>query len=98
MARKTIEYRGEFKVKLDFVVTSGEGVPDETIMEVEKEMDENMFECILEALYNYFDDGDEDVKHLNITCEDIDHIINVADNTSEPTSISDVTKTESGEE
>ena len=98
MARKTIEYRGEFKVKLDFVMTSGEDVDDATVEEVVKELDENMFECILEALNSYFDDGEDSLQHLKITCEDVDHIINVADNFSEPETISNVLKTENGEE
>lgn len=98
MARKTIEYKGEFKVKLTFAMTSGEGVDDATVEEVVKEFDENMFECILEALNSYFDDGDDNLQHLKITCEDIDHVINVIDNTSEPETISEELKTESGEE
>ena len=98
MARKTIEYRGEFKVKLDFVMTSGEGVDDFTVKEAVKELDENMFECILEALNSYFDDGEDSLQHLKITCEDVDHVINVADNTSEVEMISEKLKTESGEE
>lgn len=98
MARKTIEYKGEFKVNLGFAMTSGEGVDDATVKDAVKEFDDNMFECILEALYNYFDDGDDDVKNLKITCEDIDHVINVIDSASEPETIQEEDKTESGEE
>lgn len=94
MNRKTIEYKGEFKVNIGFALTSGEGVDDATVEEVVKEFDDNMFECILEALYNYFDDGDDDVKNLKITCEDIDHVINVIDNSSEPETIQEDDKTE----
>lgn len=98
MSRKTIEYKGEFKVSLGFAMTSGEGVDDATVKDAVKELDDNMFECILEALHNYFDDGDDDVKHLKITCEDINHVINVIDNESETETIQEDDKTESGEE
>lgn len=98
MSRKTIEYKGEFKVNLGFAMTSGEGVDDATVKDAVKEFDDNMFECILEALYNYFDDGDDDVKNLKITCEDVDHVINVIDNASEQEIISDVLKTETTDE
>lgn len=84
MARKTIEYTGEFKVKLNFAMTSGEGVDDETVKEVAKMMSDEMHEDIKDALEFYFGDEDDVVQHLEIKCKEIDHVINVIDNTSEP--------------
>ena len=97
MSRKTIEYKGEFKVKLNFVMTSGEGVDDAIVEEVVKMMSDEMHEDIKDALENYFGDEDDVVQHLEIKCEEIDHVINVADNFSEPETISNVLKTKVGE-
>lgn len=97
MSRKTIEYKGEFKVKLNFVMTSGEGVDDAIVEEVVKMMSDEMHEDIKDALENYFGDEDDVVQHLEIKCEEIDHVINVADNFSEPETISNVLKTKIGE-
>ena len=97
MSRKTIEYKGEFKVKLNFAMTSGEGVDDAIVEEVVKMMSDEMHEDIKDALENYFGDEDDVVQHLEIKCEEIDHVINVADNFSEPETISNVLKTKIGE-
>lgn len=98
MSRKTIEYKGEFKVSLNFAMTSGEGVDDAIIEEVVKMMSNEMHEDIKDVLECHFGDEDDVVQHLEIKCEEIDHVINVADNTSEVEMISEELKTESGEE
>ena len=76
MSRKTIEYKGEFKVKLNFAMTSGEGVDDAIVEEVVKMMSDEMHEDIKDALEHYFGDEDDVVQHLEIKCEEIDHVIN----------------------
>lgn len=98
MSCKTIEYKGEFTVKLNFVMTSGEGVDDATVEEVVNMMSNEMHEDIKDALEFHFGDEDDVVQHLEIKCEEIDHVINVVDNTSEPETIQEEGKTESGEE
>lgn len=98
MSRKTIEYKGEFKVSLNFAMTSGEGVDDAIVEEVVKMMSNEMHEDIKDALENYFGDEDDVVQHLEIKCEEIDHVINVIDNASEPETIQEDDKAESGEE
>ena len=69
MARKTIEYKGEFKVSLSFAMTSGEGVDDAIVEEVVKMMSNEMHEDIKDALESHFGDEDDVVQHLKITCE-----------------------------
>lgn len=98
MGRKTIEYKGEFKVSLGFAMTSGEGVDDAVVEEVVKMMSDEMHEDIKDALESHFGDEDDVVQHLEIKCEEIDHDINVIDNTSEPEIISDMLKTETTDE
>ena len=98
MSRKTIEYKGEFKVSLNFAMTSGEDVDDAIVEEVVKMMSNEMHEDIKDALENHFGDEDDVVQHLEIKCEEIDHVINVIDNASEPETIQEEDKAESGEE
>jgi len=98
MSRKTIEYKGEFKVSLNFAMTSGEGVDDAVVEEVVKMMSNGMHEDIKDALEFHFGDEDDVVQNLEIKCEEIDHVINVIDNTSDPETIQKDDKTESGEE
>lgn len=98
MSRKTIEYKGEFKVSLNFAMTSGEGVDDAIVEEVVKMMSNEMHEDIRGALENHFGDEDDVVQHLEITCEKIQDDINVINNTSEPETIQEEDKTKSGEE
>lgn len=98
MSRKTIEYKGEFKVNLNFAMTSGEGVDDAVVEEVINMMSNEMHEDIKDALEYHFGDEDDVVQHLEIKCEEIDHVINVIDNFSEPTIISDILKTETTDE
>jgi hypothetical protein len=97
MNRKTIEYKGEFKVNLGFAMTSGEGVDDAIVEEVVKMMSNEMHEDIKDALEYHFGDVDDVVQHLEIKCEEIDHVINVIDNSSEPETIQEDDTTESGE-
>lgn len=82
MVRKTIEYEGEFKVKLKFTMTSSENVDDATVEEIVKIMHNDMAEEIKEGVNYHFDcDG---VDNLEVTCERIGTTTNVIDNTSEP--------------
>lgn len=96
MARKTIEYSGEFKVDIDFTMTSDEGISNEVIEEVIKLMHNNMAKEIEEGINYWF--NEDGVDNLKVTCKKIDTATNVIDNTSEPETIQEEDKTESGEE
>ena len=96
MARKTIEYKGEFKVDIDFTMTSNEGISNEVIEEVIKLMHHNMAKEIEEGINYWF--NEDGVDNFKVTCKKIDTTTNVIDNTSEPETIQEEDKTESGEE
>ena len=96
MARKTIEYKGEFKVDIDFTMTSDEGISNEVIEKVIKLMHNNMAKEIEEGINYWF--NEDGVDNLKVTCKKIDTATNIIDNTSEPETIQEEDKTESGEE
>ena len=96
MARKTIEYKGEFKVDIDFTMTSNEGISNAVIEEVIKLMHNNMAKEIEEGINYWF--NEDGVDNFKVTCKKIDTTTNVIDNTSEPEKICEELKTESGEE
>ena len=98
MSRKTIEYKGEFKVKLKFTMTSDEGVSNEAIEKVVKLMHNNMAKEIENSISYWFYEDEEGVDNFKVTCEKIDTTTNVIDNTSELETISEDLKTESGGE
>ena len=96
MARKTIEYKGEFKVDIDFTMTSDEGISNEVVEEVIKLMHNDMAKEIEECIDYWFDE--DGVDNLKVTCKKIDTATNIIDNTSEQETIQEEDKTESGEE
>ena len=96
MTRKTIEYKGKFKVDIDFTMTSDEGISNEVIEEVIKLMHNNMAKEIEEGINYWF--NEDGVDNLKVTCKKIDTATNIIDNTSEPETIQEEDKTESGEE
>ena len=96
MARKTIEYKGEFKVDIDFTMTSDEGISNEVVEEVIKLMHNDMAKEIEECIDYWFDE--DGVDNFKVTCKKIDTTTNVIDNTSEPEMIQEDDKAESGEE
>lgn len=82
MARKTIEYKGEFKVDIYFTMTSDEGISNEVVEEVIKLMHNDMAKEIEECIDYWFDE--DGVDNFKVTCKKIDTTTNVIDNTSEP--------------
>ena len=95
MTRKTIEYKGKFKVDIDFTMTSDEGISNEVIEEVIKLMHNNMAKEIEEGINYWF--NEDGVDNLKVTCKKIDTATNIIDNTSEQETIQEDDKTESGE-
>lgn len=73
MARKTIEYRGEFKVDVKFSMTSDENINDETIEKVKQILQNDTFEEIQNGLNYWF--NDDGVDNLEVNCEEIDNQI-----------------------
>lgn len=98
MARKTIEYKGEFKVNMGFTMTSGEGVSNEAIKKAVKLMHNNVAKEIEEAVNYWFNENEEGVDNFKVTCKKIDTTTNVIDNTSEPEKVSEELKTETTDE
>lgn len=73
MARKTIEYKGEFKVDVKFSMTSDENINEETIEKVKQILQNDTFEEIQNALNYWF--NDDGVDNLEVNCEEIDNQI-----------------------